>query len=445
MRVPGSYRKSLEVLHMRLALVGFILMFVLMYVLIREKMAPPVAFVLLPLIAAVCAGFGFEDISGFIKTGMSTMLSTAILFVFSISYFTLMSDKGLFDPIIGFLIKRAGKNVTTILLAALLTTFVAHLDGSGATTFLIVVPAFLPICKKMGIRPQALLGTMCGAYGVMNIVPWGGPTMRAASVVGIEVGDLYSFIIPGVVCLVIVAFAIAFVVSAIEKKNGAGKETQTELEEEMEEKKVKYDGIYWFNLILTIAMLVLLFMDLPVPLYSIFMVTYSIALIVNFRSVKEQSKKIKEYGSNAMVMTVTLFAVGIFMGVIKDSGMVEAMAQTIVNALPAAIAPHMHWFMAIFSVPLMMILGTDAFYYALLPIIIGVVEPFGVTPEVVAATFLLSATLATPISPSVAAVYVGLGLADVSISEHIRYSLRLVWPASIAVLILATVVGVIRF
>ena len=157
------------------------------------------------------------------------------------------------------------------------------------------------------------------------------------------------------------------------------------------------------------------------------------------------SKKIKEYGSNAMVMTVTLFAVGIFMGVIKDSGMVEAMAETIVNALPAAIAPHMHWFMALFSVPLLMILGTDAFYYALLPIIIGVVQPFGITPETVAATFLLSATMATPISPSVAAVYVGLGLADVSISEHIRYSLRLVWPASIAVLILSTLVGVIQF
>ena len=43
-----------------------------------------------------------------------------------------------------------------------------------------------------------------------------------------------------------------------------------------------------------------------------------------------------------MVMTVTLFAVGIFMGVIKDSGMVEVMAETIVNALPVAIAPHMH-------------------------------------------------------------------------------------------------------
>ena len=97
------------------------------------------------------------------------MLSTAILFIFSISYFTMMSDAGLFDPIINFLIKRAGKNVATIFIAIVLTTFVAHLDGSGATTFLIVVPAFLPICKRMGVRPQALLAAMCGAYGVMTV------------------------------------------------------------------------------------------------------------------------------------------------------------------------------------------------------------------------------------------------------------------------------------
>ena len=43
---------------MKLAIIGFVLMIVLMYVLIREKMAPPVAFILLPLIAAACAGFG---------------------------------------------------------------------------------------------------------------------------------------------------------------------------------------------------------------------------------------------------------------------------------------------------------------------------------------------------------------------------------------------------
>ena len=430
-----------------LALIGFTLMIVLMFVLIKEKMAPPLAFILLPIIAAALAGFGVTEISEFIKTGMKTMMSTAILFIFSISYFTLMSDAGLFDPIIDFLIKRTGKSITTVLIAVLLTTFVAHLDGSGATTFLIVVPAFLPICKKMKIRPQALLAAMCGGYGVMNLVPWGGPTMRAASVANIEVGDLYSFMIPGVICLALIAFGIALIVSKIEKKHGAGTaaEVLSEEKEEQNEKKQGKKGIYVFNLILTLAMLVLLFMDTPLPLYSIFMIAFAIALIVNYPNAKQQNKKIKEYGTNAMVMTVTLFSVGVFMGVIKDSGMVEAMANTIVAVLPSAIAPHMHWFMCLFSVPLLMVLGTDAFYYALLPIIMGVVEPFGVTPETVAAAFLLTATFGTPVSPSVAAVYVGLGVSDVSIGEHIKYSLRLVWPASIVVLVLATVIGVIKF
>lgn len=433
---------------MKLAIIGFVLMIVLMYVLIREKLSPIVAFILLPLLAAVIAGCGMAEIEEFVENGMATMLSTAVLFVFSISYFSLMSEVGLFDPIINFLVKKTGKNMLVIFMAIVLVTFVAHLDGSGATTFLIVVPAFLPICKKYGIRAQALLGAMMGAYSTMNIVPWGGPTMRASSVAGIEPGDLYSFIMPGVITIAVLAFGIAFVVYRIEKRNGAGTliaEQYAEEEEKIEGGQKVSKGIYCFNLALTLVMLILLFMNIDFPLYAVFMVAFAIALIVNFPDVKVQSKKIKEYGGNAMVMCMTLFAVGIFMGVISGAGMVEAMAEAIVNALPSGIAPHMHWVMALFSVPLMMILGTDAFYYALLPIIIGVVAPFGVSAESVAATFLLTATFGTPVSPSVAAVYVGLGLTDVSIGDHIKYSLRLVWPASIIVLVVSTIFEVIPF
>lgn len=429
-----------------LAAIGFILMIVLMIVLIKSWVSPPVAFIGLPLIAALLAGFGFGDIGGFIGTGMKSMLSTAVLFVFSISYFTLMDEIGLFDPIINALTKKAGKNIPMILVAVLLTTFVAHLDGSGATTFLIVVPAFLPIFKRLGFRPQALLALMCGPYAVMNILPWGGPTMRAATVAAVETGDLYAFIIPGVIVIVLCAFLNAFVVYLLEKKNKATAMTvagDTAAEEAPATKERNWR--YWFNLALTLVMLVFLFLDTPMPLYSIFMIAYAIALLVNFPDVKTQNKKIKSLGQNAMVMTVTLFSVGIFMGIITGTGMVEAMANTIVNVLPTSMAPHMHWFMALFSVPLIMILGTDAFYYALLPIIIGVVAPFGVAAEAVAATFLLTATFGTPISPSVAAVYVGLGLADVSIGDHIKYSLRLVWPLSIITLLGATLLGVIPF
>lgn len=151
---------------------------------------------------------------------------------------------------------------------------------------------------------------------------------------------------------------------------------------------------YWFNLALTLVMLVFLFLDTPLPLYSIFMIAYAIALLVNFPQTKTQNKKIKELGQNAMVMTVTLFSVGIFMGVISG---------------------------------------------------IGVVAPFGVSAQAVAATFLLTATFGTPVSPSVAAVYVGLGLADVTIGDHIKYSLKFVWPMSILTLIASTLLGVIPF
>lgn len=428
-----------------LSAIGFILMIVLMIVLIKSWISPPVAFIGLPLIAALIAGFPLADIAGFIKTGMGTMQNTAILFIFSISYFTLMDDAGLFEPIINALTKKAGKKVWMVVLAALLTTFVAHLDGSGATTFLIVVPAFLPIMKRLGFRREALLALMCGPYAAMNILPWGGPTMRAASVAGIEVGQMYSFIIPGVVCLVLAAFLNGFLITKYEQKKGL-KPEEVELASAKEENKsTTKTWKYWFNLALTILMLVVLFLDTPLPLYSIFMIAYALALVVNFPDAKTQTAKIKAFGQNAMVMTITLFSVGIFMGVISQTGMVKAMAETIVNALPSAMAPHMHWFMALFSVPLLMILGTDAFYYALLPIIIAVVQPFGVSPETVAAAFLLTATFGTPISPSVAAVYVGLGLADVSIGDHIKYSLKFVWPMSILILILSTLLGVVKF
>lgn len=417
-----------------------------MIVLIKSWVSPPVAFIGLPLIAAVIAGFSVADIGGFIGDGMKSMLSTAVLFVFSISYFTLMDEIGLFDPIINALTKRAGKNIWMVVIALLLTTFVAHLDGSGATTFLIVVPAFLPIFKRLGMRKEALLAMMCGPYAVMNILPWGGPTMRAATVAEVETSDLYAFIIPGVLCLIVCAFLNAFLITTNEKRHGLNpEESNDNSQNHSEEKSEKRTWRYWFNLVVTLIMLAFLFLDTPMPLYSIFMIAYAIVLVVNFPNTKTQNSKIKSLGQNAMVMTVTLFSVGIFMGVISGTGMVEAMANTIVSVLPEAMAPHMHWFMALFSVPLMMILGTDAFYYALLPIIIGVVAPFGVAAEAVAATFLLTATYGTPVSPSVAAVYVGLGLADVSIGDHIKYALKFVWPMSILVLIGATILGVVPF
>ncbi|XJS10527.1 SLC13 family permease [Aerococcaceae bacterium WGS1372] len=431
---------------MYLAIVGFILIIILMYVLIGEKMSPPMAFITLPLIAAVVSGASIADISLYVNDGLASILNTAVLFLFSISFFTLMSEQGLFDPLVDFVISKVGNKVTAIFIAVLLVATVAHLDGSGASTYLIAVPAFKPIMDRLGVKPVVFLGTVVGLMAAMNIIPWGGPTIRAASVAGVEVSDLYSFIFPAVVVMFLLAIINA-VINSRRKREGSvnGNVNIADLAGDVTSEPKTSKGLYIYNLVVTLIMLALLFIDTGLPMHFIFMVAYAFAILGNFRSVKEQGKKIQEYGNNAIVMTMTLFAVGIFIGVIEGSGMVEAMATTIINALPEFIAPHTHWFLALFSVPLMMVLGTDAFYFALLPIVIGIVEPFGISPETVAATFLITGTFGTYISPTVAANYVGVSLAGTTIGEHIKANLPIMWAASIITLIAATLLGVVQF
>ena len=431
---------------MYLAIIGFILIIILMYVLIGEKMSPPMAFIILPLIAAVVSGASIADISLYVNDGLASILNTAVLFLFSISFFTLMSEQGLFDPLVDFVISKVGNKITAIFIAVLLVATVAHLDGSGASTYLITIPAFKPIMDKLGVKPVVFLGTVTGLMAAMNIIPWGGPTIRAASVAGVEVPDLYSFILPAVVVMFLLAIINA-VINSRRKREGSvdGNVNIVDLAGDVTSEPKVSKGLYTYNLVVTLIMLALLFIDTGLPMHFIFMVAYAFAILGNFRSVKEQGKKIQEYGNNAIVMTMTLFAVGIFIGVIEGSGMVEAMATTIINALPEFIAPHTHWFLALFSVPLMMVLGTDAFYFALLPIVIGIVEPFGISASTVAATFLITGTYGTYISPTVAANYVGVSLAGTTIGEHIKANLPIMWAASIITLIAATLLGVVQF
>lgn len=430
-----------------LVIIGFILIAVLMYVLVKGKMSPIVAFITLPIIAAFCAGFSPEDIGNHVKNGISSMTTTASMFAFSISYFSIMSDVGLFDPILSRLTGKNSRNVFAILLCVLAATFVAHLDGSGATTFLVVVPAFLPLCKKIGIRPEALLCTICGTYAINNLLPWGGPTTRTASVLEMDTTALYLKLVPGLITIGVLSIALAFIVSRIEIKNGAGQAVAAEADAEDNNNHVTGDvhsAKYWINVVLTVVVFILLFAEI-FPTNLCFMLGTALALLINFPKTKEQTARIKSYAVQAMSMTMTLFAVGVFLGIMSKGGIIDEMATFLINMIPGSMAAHAHWIIALFSVPLIMMLSTDAFYYVLLPIVLGVVTPYGVSPQTVAATFLLTATFGTAISPGVAAVYVGLGLADVDIGTHIKYSFKILWPMSIICLIICTLIGVIQF
>ena len=75
---------------------------------------------------------------------------------------------------------------------------VAHLDGSGSTTFLLTIPALLPLYRALGISRYILITIVIVALAasVMNMVPWAGPLGRAGAVIAQEPSDIWLRLLP---------------------------------------------------------------------------------------------------------------------------------------------------------------------------------------------------------------------------------------------------------
>lgn len=136
-----------------IAAVGFIMIILIVTLLLKGKLSPIVTLTLIPAIAALILGYTPLQVAFFIKEGMQSTISNAILFIFSVIFFGIMSDAGMFDVIVDFLVKKAGNNVIAVTVATAIIATIAHLDGTTAVTVLITIPAMLPIYKKMNISP----------------------------------------------------------------------------------------------------------------------------------------------------------------------------------------------------------------------------------------------------------------------------------------------------
>ena len=431
----------------KLAVIGFVMVLVLIICLIKKIVIPPIAFILLPTIAALVAGFDPLVINKFAASGISKMVSTVSLFVFSISFFSLMSDQGVFDPVVNFLIKKAGTNVTLVLLATAAVAVIGHLDGSGATTFIITITAMLPLFRKLKMDNRALMMLVCVAIGVMNVCPWGGPTIRAATVLETDPNILWHRLLPVQGAMLVLTFAVAFLQSGIQKrriKKLGLKADDTAVEEAaaVDDNKPKVStALQWYNFLIVVAVIVILMMGLLNPAYT-FMLALALTLPFNIKSLKEQNGKLKNYGVAAMSMVVTLFAAGIFTGVLSGTGMLNAMASAVVTVIPPDLGRYTHFIVACFAVPLIMCLGTDSFYFGLLPVVVGIASQFGVNPMDVACVLLVAENVGVMISPLSPAMYLGLGLLEIDVGEHIKYSLAWIWGVSLLAIVACIVLGV---
>lgn len=430
-----------------LGIAGFVLMILMVALLLKGKTIPAVVFIVLPIIVGLIVGFTPMEISGYIKAGVDSVATTAVLFIFAVMFFGIMSDAGVFDRIVGKVIRYVGNNILLLMFATVLIAVIGHLDGSGATTLLITIPPLLPIYKKLNIRPVVLLGIACLTMGVMNIVPWGGPCGRTAAALEVGTNEIWKYCIPAQIFGIVVILGMCVIFAKIEKKRGAGILAGAEMEMAETEtcvNELHRPKMFWFNIVLIVCVVLVLTLT-KIPTHVTFMIAMSIGLIANYPSQKEQNERIKAHATNALTMAFTVLASGALIGIMGKSPMLDAMTEIVLSFMPENMAPHLHVLFAAVNSPLSMIIHGDALTYGIVPIVNQIVSVYGIPAEAVGAAFLITFGPAIYIMPMTAATYMGLGFAGVELKDHIAFSYKWAFVLALAMLAFVVVTGIIPF
>ncbi|MFD5324474.1 CitMHS family transporter [Streptomyces sp. NPDC127092] len=200
-----------------LTILGFAMIATFLVLIMMKKMSPIAALVLIPALFCVAVGQGAQ-LGDYVIEGVGKLAPTAAMLMFAIVYFGVMIDVGLFDPIVRAILRFCKADPMRVVVGTAVLAAIVSLDGDGSTTFMITVSAMYPLYKRLGMSLVVMTGVAATANGVMNTLPWGGPTARAATALKLDAGDIFVPMIPALGVGLLFVFALAYVLGRRERK-----------------------------------------------------------------------------------------------------------------------------------------------------------------------------------------------------------------------------------
>ncbi|NEA82740.1 citrate:proton symporter [Actinospica acidiphila] len=457
-----------------LTILGFAMIATFLVLIMTKKMSPIAALVLIPALFCVAAGKG-AHLGDYVIDGVTGLAPTAAMLMFAIVYFGVMIDVGLFDPVVRGILRFCKADPMRVVVGTAALAAIVSLDGDGSTTFMITVSAMYPLYKRLGMSLVVMTGVAAMANGVMNTVPWGGPTARAATALKLDAADIFVPMIPALLVGLLGVLGLAYVLGLRERRRlGALRIADEESAETKETVLVgagagagggrlgkrpvgggagEADGgdddgdllkgldpnrptlrprLYWFNALLTGALITAMILELlPIPV--LFLLGAALALSVNYPRLPDQKARIAAHADNVLNVSGMVFAAAVFTGVLQGTGMIDSMAGRLVDTVPEGLGPHMALVTGVLSLPLTYFMSNDGFYFGVLPVLAEAGAAHGVTPLEMARASLVGQPLHMS-SPLVPAVYVLVGMARVEFGDHTRFVVK--WAALTCLLIL---------
>lgn len=466
-----------------LTILGFAMIATFLVLIMMKKMSPIAALVLIPALFCVFVGKGAK-LGDYVIDGVTSLAPTAAMLMFAIVYFGVMIDVGLFDPVVRGILKFAKADPMRIVVGTAILAAIVSLDGDGSTTFMITVSAMYPLYKRLKMSLVVMTGVAAMANGVMNTLPWGGPTARAATALKLDASDIFVPMIPA---LAVGLLRLRPLVRARQARAQAagrahpgrdpggregrdegrgdrggargrrrlglrlrfedpvatgGSGSGTDAEDEAGDaarfqvldpnRATLRPKLYWFNALLTLTLLTAMIMEwLPIPV--LFLIGAALALTVNFPHIPDQKACLAAHADNVLNVSGMVFAAAVFTGVLQGTGMVDHMARWMVDVIPDGMGPHMALVTGVLSLPLTYFMSNDGFYFGVLPVLAEAGAAHGVTPLEMARASLVGQPLHMS-SPLVPAVYVLVGMAKVEFGDHTRFVVK--WAALTCLIIL---------
>ena len=421
-----------------LALLGFLTVVVLLVVIMSKKMNPVVALIVIPIIFGLIGGFGFE-LPKFILEAIKSIAPTGTMFIFAILFFGIFTDAGTFQPIIDKILAKVGKDPVKITVGTAILAMLVHLDGSGAVTFLVTVPAMLPLYNALGMRKTTLATVVALGAGVMNILPWGGPTLRAATSLKMPVTDLFNPLLIPFLSGIIFVLIVAFYLGKQEKKIANFENVEFQKDDTNNQ---KISGTLFLINVLIIIVAIGFLISGKVNPTVVFMVAFSIALMINYPNTKKQKEIIDNHAKEALMMASILFAAGAFIGIMQKSEMITAMSNLLVESIPESLGKYLPILTGVVSMPASLLFDPDSFYFGILPILSNTAAQFDIPAFAVGrAAVLGQMTTGFPVSPLTGSTFLLIGLTGVELGEHQKKTIPYAFLATIVMLVVAVITG----